>query len=755
SSGNGNDGSVVGALLVENGNFGNALHFHGNQTTDYVAMADISSMPTTALTVEFQLQSAANSGTVFSYAVPGNDDEFILYVEGGNLIANVNGAGANSGLNVADGAAHFWSVTWQSADGTLQVYKDGALSYTAILSAGNDIDAGGTIVLGQEQDTLGGGFQAPDALDGVLDEVRVWDSVRSAGEIDAGRAATLTGTEPGLVLHQNFDDINRPVDDDDSGNGLTANLFGGVGVTQSIQSAVAPGRGLSLDGVNDYIDVQEDASLTLGSFTLEAWINTSGGSGFDRIITKPSGGGQNYSLTLVDGKAHVRFDGGGSGGVQAESAFTVNDGQWHHLAGVYDQSADLLSIYVDGSLAAATDTTGHSPISSGSEGLQIGRFSQTYGQYFDGQIDDVRIWNQARSADDIVNNMNDRLAGDESGLVAYYSFDQTDQPARITDADITGGSNDSIATAQVLSRDDFGVAPSSDVGDDTQQRISVSGSVMESGPDYYAFTLQAGEGLVLDIDYGNVPGVPGLLDAELRLFDAVGNQIGDSSDASAALGGGGSFTVSDAYLTYTAAATGVYYAAVDRFSIFTAGDYELNISINSSLAEAVTDDSGNGLSGILRNGATTADGYLSDQQGVHVDLWREGPQDIGLGQGRDVITAVETVNGSGLNDTLVGNDGANTLNGAQGDDNLTGLGGDDLFVFTNGGGDDTVTDFTAGAGSDDVLDVSDFGFADLSALLAATNDAGANTVITLDGDDSITLIGVQEAHLHADDFLFV
>ncbi len=753
SSGNGNDGSVVGALLVENGNFGNALHFHGNQTTDYVAMADISSMPTTALTVEFQLQSAANSGTVFSYAVPGNDDEFILYVEGGNLIANVNGAGANSGLNVADGAAHFWSVTWQSVDGTLQVYKDGALSYTAILSAGNDIDAGGTIVLGQEQDTLGGGFQAPEALDGVLDEVRVWDSVRSAGEIDAGRAATLTGTEPGLVLHQNFDDINRPVDDDDSGNGLTANLFGGVGVTQSIQSAVAPGRGLSLDGVNDYIDVQEDASLTLGSFTLEAWINTSGGSGFDRIITKPSGGDQNYSLTLVDGKAHVRFDGGG--GVQAESAFTVNDGQWHHLAGVYDQSADLLSIYVDGSLAAATDTTGHSPISSGSEGLQIGRFSQTYGQYFDGQIDDVRIWNQARSADDIVNNMNDRLAGDESGLVAYYSFDQTDQPARITDADITGGSNDSIATAQVLSRDDFGVAPSSDVGDDTQQRISVSGSVMESGPDYYAFTLQAGEGLVLDIDYGNVPGVPGLLDAELRLFDAVGNQIGDSSDASAALGGGGSFTVSDAYLTYTAAATGVYYAAVDRFSIFTAGDYELNISINSSLAEAVTDDSGNGLSGILRNGATTADGYLSDQQGVHVDLWREGPQDIGLGQGRDVITAVETVNGSGLNDTLVGNDGANTLNGAQGDDNLTGLGGDDLFVFTNGGGDDTVTDFTAGAGSDDVLDVSDFGFADLSALLAATNDAGANTVITLDGDDSITLIGVQEAHLHADDFLFV
>jgi len=76
-----------------------------------------------------------------------------------------------------------------------------------------------------------------------------------------------------------------------------------------------------------------------------------------------------------------------------------------------------------------------------------------------------------------------------------------------------------------------------------------------------------------------------------------------------------------------------------------------------------------------------------------------------------------------------------------------------MFIFENGTGDDQIMDFSTGAGSDDVIDITDFGFADFAELLAATNDSGADTVITLDGDDSLTLIGVQEANLHEDDFL--
>ena len=89
-------------------------------------------------------------------------------------------------------------------------------------------------------------------------------------------------------------------------------------------------------------------------------------------------------------------------------------------------------------------------------------------------------------------------------------------------------------------------------------------------------------------------------------------------------------------------------------------------------------------------------------------------------------------------DPLVGTASNEIFQGSSLDDDMTGGGGDDLFQFKDGDGDDSITDFSAGAGSDDRIDV----------------DAGADTVINLDADDSVTLIGVQKADLHEDDFLF-
>ena len=105
-------------------------------------------------------------------------------------------------------------------------------------------------------------------------------------------------------------------------------------------------------------------------------------------------------------------------------------------------------------------------------------------------------------------------------------------------------------------------------------------------------------------------------------------------------------------------------------------------------------------------------------------------------------------------DPLLGTASDEVLQGSSLDDDMTGGGGDDLFQFDNGDGADTITDFSAGAGTDDRLDVSGFGFTDLADLLASTSDAGADTVISLDADDSVTLIGIQKADLHDDDFLF-
>jgi Ca2+-binding RTX toxin-like protein len=107
--------------------------------------------------------------------------------------------------------------------------------------------------------------------------------------------------------------------------------------------------------------------------------------------------------------------------------------------------------------------------------------------------------------------------------------------------------------------------------------------------------------------------------------------------------------------------------------------------------------------------------------------------------------------GNELANTVIGGAGADTLNGGGGDDTLTGGLGADTFVFDFGGGNDTVTDFTGGQ---DVCSFDASAFADFDALIASAVQSGADTVITVDADQSVTLNGVTLSALQASDFTF-
>jgi len=97
--------------------------------------------------------------------------------------------------------------------------------------------------------------------------------------------------------------------------------------------------------------------------------------------------------------------------------------------------------------------------------------------------------------------------------------------------------------------------------------------------------------------------------------------------------------------------------------------------------------------------------------------------------------------------------GFELLPGEAGDDTTSGGAGDDLFVFSQGDDADSISDFAAGSGTDDALDISAFNFADFDAVQAATTTTGTDSIIQLDADDSITLLGVKSNELHEDDFL--
>mgnify|MGYP003667554387 CR=1 FL=1 len=174
-------------------------------------------------------------------------------------------------------------------------------------------------------------------------------------------------------------------------------------------------------------------------------------------------------------------------------------------------------------------------------------------------------------------------------------------------------------------------------------------------------------------------------------------------------------------------------------------------------------------------GADILDGGAGNDTANYFFATADVSVDLGLNLGTqgeasgDTYFSIENIAGADAgNDTLIGNGAGNTIWGNAGDDTILGKGGndfliggagDDLFVFENIASNDTVADFSAGAGSPDVLDLGDFNllssYADFNDFMAnAASEAAGNTTLTLDADNSVTLIGVSIADLHQDDLLF-
>jgi Ca2+-binding RTX toxin-like protein len=122
-----------------------------------------------------------------------------------------------------------------------------------------------------------------------------------------------------------------------------------------------------------------------------------------------------------------------------------------------------------------------------------------------------------------------------------------------------------------------------------------------------------------------------------------------------------------------------------------------------------------------------------------------GPGIIVGGNGGD------TLDGRGGDDFLFGGNGSDRLIGGDGNDKLTGGRGADTFVFGPGFGHDVITDFSRA----DRIEFDDGVFRNFHDVKAATKQVDENTVITLDADNSITLLGVDRDSLLASHFDFV
>ncbi|XP_061893313.1 neuronal pentraxin receptor-like [Entelurus aequoreus] len=124
-------------------------------------------------------------GTPLSYAVPEQPNELAL-LQGLHTPMEllINDKVARLPLNLSRGSWQHICVTWSQKGGDWQAYQGGKLRGEGHgLAAGHDIRPGGVLILGQEQDSLGGGFDSTQALVGELSQMGLWDRVLSTGQV--------------------------------------------------------------------------------------------------------------------------------------------------------------------------------------------------------------------------------------------------------------------------------------------------------------------------------------------------------------------------------------------------------------------------------------------------------------------------------------------------------------------------------------------------------------------------------------------
>ncbi|XP_053904402.1 neuronal pentraxin-1 [Malaclemys terrapin pileata] len=140
-----------------------------------------------AFSVGMWIKSNASPGvgTPFSYAVPGQANELVLIEWGNNpMEILINDKVAKLPFVINDGKWHHICITWTTRDGVWEAYQDGTQGgHGENLAPYHPIKPQGVLVLGQEQDTLGGGFDATQAFVGELAHFNIWDRKLSPGEI--------------------------------------------------------------------------------------------------------------------------------------------------------------------------------------------------------------------------------------------------------------------------------------------------------------------------------------------------------------------------------------------------------------------------------------------------------------------------------------------------------------------------------------------------------------------------------------------
>ena len=210
----------------------------------------------------------------------------------------------------------------------------------------------------------------------------------------------------------------------------------------SAASATGAYNNYALDfNSNDYVGIGSSSDINTGIHgqrTVEAWFRTNNKDSSTRqVIFEVGGGTRGLNIYIHSGRLYV----GGWNRRSDESNWTpgtwiyttsIQNNQWHHVAltlnGGSSVSTNALKMYLDGNYMTSGNGSqlwNHNPANIGRTRSGSRYHNGTGNNYtFNGKIDEVRIWNVARTGSQIAAKKDTILAGNETGLTAYYNFQE-------------------------------------------------------------------------------------------------------------------------------------------------------------------------------------------------------------------------------------------------------------------------------------------------------------------------------------------
>ncbi len=207
---------------------------------------------------------------------------------------------------------------------------------------------------------------------------------------------------------------------DKSGNGNDGTSYGALSTVSGKIN-----QGMSFDGIDDYIEVVDSASLDItNNLTMESWfsptttINSTNSNA--RIVDKQNAYYLLFDYPSTNGKLKLVLKIGGTWVNVASVTATWNAGQWYHIVGTYDGST--MRIYVNGTLENSKPMTGN--IGTSDYKLFLGTRAVSNvptNMFFNGSIDEVKIYSRALDSAEVLDHYNATGVGGTIPLDKSYA----------------------------------------------------------------------------------------------------------------------------------------------------------------------------------------------------------------------------------------------------------------------------------------------------------------------------------------------